>query len=61
MAKLAVDKEGREWIFAPDSGRSDGTYFCWIEIPKGTIKKIIGKQLKINHEPYDLWQTTNKH
>ncbi len=48
MAYLAVDQLGIETIhdFEP--------YRCGIELPKGTIEKIIGRTLTWTYDPYDL-------
>ena len=54
MAKLAVDKNGKEWIFERDDSRNDGQHFNWIELPTGSIEKLIGKKLKVKDEPHEL-------
>lgn len=68
MAWLAVDKDGTEYIFAdkkPIRGEDewlpkfmdDGLYdtFCgYINLPKGSIKKLIGRELSWNDEPVEL-------
>ena len=54
MAKLAIDKEGREWIFDRDDSRKDGQYFNFIELPKGSIERLIGRAPRSKDEPYEL-------
>jgi hypothetical protein len=54
MAKLLVDKEGREWISDHDDSRNDGTHFCFIELPKGSIEKLTGKKLSLKDDPVEL-------
>ena len=66
MAYLACDKDGTEWIcsdkpsrepviddeFSPNSIWAD----AWeqIELPKGSIAKLIGRELTWADEPYEL-------
>ena len=66
MAYLVVDKDGSEWIWnykplrnklrgcwdrvQPDE---DYSYQC-VELPKGTIEKLIGQQRSWKDEPYSL-------
>lgn len=53
MAWVAVDKDGSEWIFEDCPVRKNeewvvGMRASWIDllnIPKGTIKKLIGKDM----------------
>lgn len=54
MAQLAIDKQGREWIFERDETRNDGTHFNWIELPSGSIEKLTGRKLKVKDEPVEL-------
>lgn len=54
MARLMVDKQGREWICGPDETRKDGAHFSFIELPSGTIKKLIGRKLRVKDEPVEL-------
>lgn len=57
MAWLAVDSDGTEYIYGAQPSR-EGTRFmsCFecIHIPKGSIKKLIGKKLTWNDEPVKL-------
>ena len=61
---LAVDADDTEWIYNKKPFRgSDCNGECWtpkeenissmVELPKGTIKKLIGKDLTWNDEPYE--------
>lgn len=64
MAWLAVDKNGGEWIFDDKPVRVYGSYFdlpqYWyvcsnkVLLPKGTIKKLIGRELSWDDEPVKL-------
>ena len=59
MAWLAVDKNGDETMFRFRPCRYDSECIwtdslAYIEIPKGTIKKIIGKDLTWDDEPVEL-------
>lgn len=64
MAWVAVDKDGTETIFTNRPCRvfdDVEDYFYWdtssgllILIPKGTIKKLIGKDLTWEDEPVEL-------
>lgn len=66
MAWLAEDGIGIEWIFASKPYRNGGLQ-SWeppykddyvlidtIELPKGTIEKIIGRKLTWEDEPVEL-------
>lgn len=56
MAWLAVDKNGDEYIYSERPQREDG-YFIEednIFLPKGSIEKLIGKQLTWEDEPFEL-------
>lgn len=63
MAWLCVDENGQEMIFDNKPYRdisSVGGYwnrskkadYCNVDLPKGTIKKLIGKELTWEDEPY---------
>lgn len=67
MAWLAVDKDGIEWIFENEPSREpycdDGVQgdSVWIDLndwaiplPKGSIYKLIGRELTWNDEPIEL-------
>jgi len=54
MAKLAIDKNGKEWIFDQDDSRGDGNHYNFIELPSGSIKLLIGRQLNPKDEPVEL-------
>lgn len=62
MAFVAVDKNGSEFIYGNKPERWDHL-LCWglnndtdvwIELPKGTIKKLIGFDLKWEDDPIEL-------
>lgn len=64
MAFVAVDKDETECIYPQLPIRMDNLY-CWddepddchfagIELPKGTIKKLIGYELTWDDEPVEL-------
>ena len=60
MAYIAVDKDGDEWIFGEEPYRNlkrliwlqDATDY--VSVPKGTILKIIGKQLTWSDDAVEL-------
>ncbi len=67
MAFVAVDKDGSENLFdqvKPYRDRSLGCWFPyydkdgethpWIELPKGSIRKLIGRELTWLDEPVEL-------
>ena len=66
MAFVACDKDGTEWIFDkkkptrnsyPEywlAGRFNGASDYYIELPKGSIAKLIGRELTWEDEPYEL-------
>lgn len=66
MAWLATDKNGEEYIYEEKPSRGYGciwkaTFYDgkdrnsdFIELPKGSIKKLIGKELSWNDEPVEL-------
>lgn len=57
---LAVDKDGRECIYQSHPKRSFKQfiplheYSMWLALPKGSIKKLIGKDLTWEDEPVEL-------
>ena len=59
MAWVAVDKNGHEFIFA---GRPTRAVFYWnedsfwdeVELPQGSIKKLIGRDLTWEDDPVEL-------
>lgn len=63
MAWLAVDKDGTECICSTEPYR-DLVDFKWcienlpesnaVELPKGSIKKLIGRELSFADEPVEL-------
>lgn len=64
MAYVAVDKDGAEWIYSIPPVK-DTVYWVikWeykdiddhsIELPKGSIKKLIGRELTWDDEPVEL-------
>ena len=59
MAWLAVTLYGRELILGGQDKpvRNQGTWNVWndiIELPKGSIKKLIGRELSWSDEPVKL-------
>lgn len=65
MAWVAVDRDGSEWIYGGGRPyRGYETFFfvanigsigrASVELPKGTIKKLIGRKLKWEDEPVEL-------
>lgn len=67
-AWLAVDKDGTECIYAvkkplrgknewgPDSWdyRYDDAFYDFVVLPRGSIKKLIGRDLTFDDEPVEL-------
>ena len=57
MAYLACDKRGFEWILVDRPYRENGYWFCdndTIELPHGSIAKLIGRELTWEDEPVEL-------
>lgn len=57
MAWLAVDKDEKEFIHEFEQIRGFDFWFnfdCNIELPKGSIKKLIGKELTWDDEPFEI-------
>lgn len=57
MAWLATDKDGAEWIYRTQPFKDETrfkTNFECVELPKGSIKKLIGKELFWNNEPIEI-------
>lgn len=60
MAFVATDKDGREIIsfFKPHrSTEYQGVWYCWgseIKLPKGSIRKLIGRELTFDDKPVEL-------
>ncbi len=66
MAWLVVERDKSEWIFKKKpfrNGNDDYSYWgnidsCYnrnyMELPKGSIKKLIGKELTWNDEPVEI-------
>ena len=59
MTFLGIDKNGKEWIYEFDKDRTSCPGNCpvkynFIELPSGTIEKILGRKLKPNGEPVKL-------
>lgn len=63
MAWLAVDMDGSEIVYdsCPERGKYvfDPNIKCnYVELPKGSIKKLIGRDLTWEDEPVELlWET----
>ena len=76
MAWLAVNKDGTEWITPGKPVRDWGDYWEFfeevyvegefgsmsikIELPKGSIYKLLGKELTWDDEPVELQVATEK-
>ena len=62
MAWVAVTKQGREFISMckPIRVTDEYNYYGWkdtfteISLPKGSIKRLIGRELTWNNEPLEL-------
>ena len=57
MAWLAVEKNGDEYVFDYKPYRENNYWFCEIcgvELPQGTIKKIIGRNLTWDDDPVEI-------
>ena len=60
MAWVAVDKDGGECVYQFHPKRSGETfiplykYSMWLALPKGSIKKLIGRDLTWQDEPVKL-------
>lgn len=65
MAWLTVDKDGTEivWDYRPLRNKfrgiwqapySDEDTYLHVELPKGSIEKLIGKTLSWEDEPYEM-------
>jgi hypothetical protein len=56
MPYLAKDKKGNEFIYdrKEDVHEGDKSHYQFIALPKGTIKKIIGRELKETEMPVKL-------
>lgn len=65
MACLVVDKDGAEWVWNcrplrnKYRGRWESLYseegeYQSVELPKGSIEKLIGWSLTWEHEPYEM-------
>lgn len=59
MAWLAVDKDGTELIFNNEPSREDDIWIDpwwdeYIKLPKGSIKKLIDRELTWDDEPVEI-------
>lgn len=63
MAWVAVDKDGSEWIYNSKPHREDESwvddYLNLVPLPKGAIKKLIGKELGWEDNPEEVLFETN--
>ena len=65
MAYVGVDKNDSEWIFEYKPDR-DARIPIWLngrdymELPKGSIAKLIGRELTWDDEPVELVETKDK-
>ena len=58
-AWLAVNKDGSEYIYNDKPYRRNGRWNCFfgdycIELPKGSVKRIIGMELTWLDEPVEI-------
>ena len=65
MAWVMVDRDGYEYITEKQPKRySQNTWLCreskWLCIPKGSIAKLIGRELTWEHEPVELMEPKDK-
>lgn len=66
MAWVAVDKNGDEYIFECNPHRDEDEWYetCdFLELPKGSIKKLIGRDLTWSDNPIELndyYKASNK-
>ena len=58
MAWVATDQNGEEWIYEAMPVRGDTVWYSsvgdYIELSKGSIKKLIGRDLTWQDEPVEL-------
>lgn len=61
MAWVAVDKDYTEWIYDDKPWRENEDHWIdnspwstYIQLPQGTIKKLIGRELTWEDEPVEL-------
>lgn len=56
MAWLAVDKDGAEYIYNQRPTKSVNLWYAEqaVDLPKGIVEKLIGKQLTWEDEPVEL-------
>ncbi len=59
MAYLAVDRDGAEYIYYNKPFKECDEYWCdnipWdIQLPEGSIKKLIGRELTWDDEPVEI-------
>lgn len=56
MPFLAIDNTGKELIYTFDATRTDSCKYNFIELPKGTIEKILGKKMNPKGMPVELME-----
>ena len=54
MAWLALDKDGTELIYDRKEIDEGDCHYQFIRLPAGSIKKLIGRDLKSNEMPVEL-------
>ena len=62
MAYVATDKDGSEWVFKykPDRDERSPIWFNeydYVKLPKGSIAKLICRELTWDDEPVELVET----
>lgn len=58
MAWVATDWNGEEWVYGAMPVRGDTAWYTdtgdYVELPKGSIKKLIDRDLTWQDEPVEL-------
>ena len=65
MAYVAVDLDGSEWVFEYCPCKEDGCKwgyegYEYLKLPKGSIAKLIGRELTWDDEPVELVETNQQ-
>lgn len=62
MAYVAVDKNETEWVYNEEPVRGENSfgspYEC-VELPKGSLEKLIGRRLTWKDEPVEIEKGKN--
>ena len=58
MAWVAVDENGDEFIYGNEPYRLQNYWYMsdnyFVELPKGSVEKLLGRELTWNDEPVEL-------